>query len=105
MPLYRLQCLSLHAPGLSDCGANAGSGCNRDAVVHLGEAQHVLLGAGEVVDQHCGVCILPDHLNLTLAGLGTAGDFDPSASVETVAVSVETGSSPLLLLPEVAAAS
>lgn len=99
--------MSVHAPDLSGCGANAGSGCNRAAVVLLDEAQGVLLGAGEEVDQRYGSCYLPVQLNSTLAGFGTVVGFDSSAAVETVAVSAEVGSSPLLLLLhcEVAAAS
>lgn len=98
--------MSVHGPDPSDCGASGGCGCSRDVEVLLGEAQHVLLGAGEVVDQHCGFCYLPDLLNSTLAGLGAAVVFDPSVAVDAVAVSAEAGSSPLLLLHSgVAAAS
>lgn len=99
--LYHQWGLSVHVLGLSDCGANAGSGCIRDGRALLGAAR-VLHGLDEVVDQHYGFCCLPVLLNITLVGLETIVEFDPSGAMVT-AVSAEAGSS--LLLPEVAAAS
>lgn len=99
--------MSVHAPDLSDCGANAGSGCIRGAGVLLGAA-HVLLDTGEVADQHYCFCYLPVLLNSAAVGLETVVVFDPSGAVVIVVVSTEVGSSllrRLLLLPQAAAVS
>lgn len=83
--------MSVHAPDLSDCGANADSGCIRGVGALLGAA-HVLLGTGEAVDWHWCFCCLPVLLNpaaaaaaVAAAGLGTVAGFDLSAPVVTEA--------------------
>lgn len=97
--------MSVHAPDLSDCGANAGSGYVRGVGVLLGVA-HVLLDTDEVADQHYCFCYLPVLLNSAAVGLETVVGFDPSGAVVTVVVSAEVGSFlHHLLLPEVAAVS
>lgn len=98
--------MSVHALDLSDCGANAGSGCIRGVGVLLGAA-HVLLGTGEEAGRHYCFCYLPVLLNSAAVGLETAVGFDPSGAAVTAVVSAEAGSSLLrhLLLPEAAAVS
>lgn len=107
--------MSVHAPDLSDCGANAGSGYIRGVAVLLGAA-HVPLDTGEVADQHYCFCYLPVLLSSAAVGLETVVGFDPSGVAVTVVVSAEVGSSLLLhhrhhrhllllLLPEAAAVS
>lgn len=98
--------MSVHAPDLSDCGANAGSGCIRGVVVLLGAA-HVLLDTDEAADRHYCFCYLRVLLNFDAVGLETVVGFDPSGVVVTVVVSSEVGSSLQhhLLLPEAAAVS
>lgn len=76
--------MSVHAPDLSDCCANAGSGCIRDVRALLGAA-HVLLGTGEGADRRNCFCYLLVLLNSAVAGLGTAAGFDPSAAAVTEA--------------------
>lgn len=87
------QYLSVHALDLSDCGANAGSGCIRD----------VLLGAahGVAVD-HCCSCSLPVQTDCGLEIVAGPDLFDAVATAECT----EAGSSLLrCLLPESAAVS
>lgn len=106
--------MSVRAPDLSDCGANAGSGYIQGVAVLLGAA-HVPLDTGEAADQHYCFCYLPVLLSSAAVGLETVVGFDPSGAAVTVAVSAEVGSSlllhlhlhhrHLLLLPEAAAVS
>ena len=98
--------MSVRAPDLFDCGANADSGCIRGVGVLLGAA-HVLPGTGEMAGQHYCFCYLPVLLDSAAVGLEPAVGFDLSGAEVTVVVSAEAGSSLLrrLLLPEAAAVS
>lgn len=100
--------MTVRARDLSDCGANAGSGCIRGVGVPLGAA-HVLPGTDEVAGQHYCFYYLPVLLNSAAVGFEPAVGFDPSGAGVTVVVPAEAGSSLLrrllLLLPEAAAVS
>lgn len=108
MLLCHLKYLSVHAPDFSDCGANAGFGCNHGEGVLLGAA-HVLLGTGEAVGQRCCSCDLLLLSDSAAVGLETAAGLDLSAAaVVTVVDSAGAGSfllRHLLLHPEAAAVS